>query len=85
MKGISRRAVIVRSPEGSMFEEAIFIVREEFLRSPEQGREELLREAERTAEEYTASLAKRQKNQTWSCLVISRLKRSMMRFSSRLM
>ena len=57
MKGISRTAVVVKPSGGEVFEEAIFIVREDYLRSRENGREELLREAERAAEAYAASPA----------------------------
>ena len=40
VKGVARRVVIVRSPAESVFEEAIFIVREEAERSGGVSREE---------------------------------------------
>ena len=85
MKGISRTAVVVKPSGGEVFEEAIFIVREDYLRSRENGREELLREAERAAEAYAASAAGGERHQSCICRTISRLRRTMMRFSSRLM
>lgn len=85
MKGISRTAVVVKPEDDGMFEEAIFIVREEFLRSREDGREELLREAEKAAEAYAASAAGGTARQSCICRTISRLRRTMMRFSNRLM
>ena len=45
VKGVARRVVIVRSPAESVFEEAIFIVREEAERSGGVSREEVLSEA----------------------------------------
>ena len=47
VKGVARRVVIVRSPAESVFEEAIFIVREEAERSGGVSREEVLSEARR--------------------------------------
>ena len=49
VKGVARRVVIVRSPAESVFEEAIFIVREEAERSGGVSREEVLSEARRAA------------------------------------
>ena len=49
MKGVARRVVIVRSPPESVFEQAIFIVREDVARSGGVSREEVLNEARRAA------------------------------------
>lgn len=47
VKGISRRVVVVRPPDNKIFEEAIFIVRENG-----QGARDVLREACTVAETY---------------------------------
>lgn len=49
LKGVARRVVIVRSPPESVFEQAIFIVREDVARSGGVSREEVLNEARRAA------------------------------------
>lgn len=60
LRGIGRNVVIVRSPDPKIFEEAIFIVREDYLSSPGAGRAELLRQAQSAADGYiTATLGKR--------------------------
>lgn len=85
LRGLSRRVVVVRPP-GSLFEEAIFILREDCGDSPELARKELLREAERAAGFYAAAVTKRRRFSPYACIcrVISRLRRTMMRFSNRL-
>lgn len=52
VKGLSRRVVVVKSPDPKIFEEAIFIVREDVLRSGGRSRSDILREAERVADSY---------------------------------
>lgn len=52
VKGVSRRVVIVRSPDPEIFEEAIFFVRDDFLNSPGVSREELLLQARDAAGNY---------------------------------
>ena len=54
MKGKLRRAVVVPTPD-ALFSEAVFILRDEALRSPGLDREELLREASRAAESFAES------------------------------
>ena len=56
LKGVARRVVIVRSPVESVFEEAIFIVREDIARSGGVSREEVLDQALRAAGEYVGAL-----------------------------
>ena len=48
VKGVSKRVVVVKSPEGETFEQALFIVREE-TGSAEKSRAEVLREARHPA------------------------------------
>ena len=52
VKGVARRAVIVRSPDPRMFEEAIFRVREDYANAGGESREEVLRQARRAAGDY---------------------------------
>ena len=51
VKGMHRRVVIVKSPNPRIFEEAIFIIREDFLQKGSSS-EEVLDEARRAADEY---------------------------------
>jgi hypothetical protein len=51
VKGRNRRVVVVKSPDPKVFEQAIFIVREDFLAG--QGKEtDILKEAEKVADDY---------------------------------
>jgi len=52
LKGTNRRVVVVRSPDEKIFEQAIFIVRDDYLRKEKNSAEKLLDEARRTADEY---------------------------------
>ncbi len=52
VKGVARRVVIVRPPDQRVFEEAIFIVREDYASSGGVSREDVLKEARRAAGEY---------------------------------
>lgn len=52
VKGISRRVVLVKSPDPEIFDEAIFIVKEGISRRPGVTGEELLNEAMSVAEKY---------------------------------
>ena len=53
VKGTSKRIVVVKSPDPKVFEEAIFIVKEDFLGGRE--RRSALKEAQRVADEYIRS------------------------------
>ena len=50
VKGTSKRIVVVKSPDPKIFEEAIFIVKEDFFGGRE--RRSALKEAQRVADEY---------------------------------
>ena len=54
LRGRMRRAVVVPSPDAH-FSEVVFLLQDELLREPGLNREELLREAARAAERYTAA------------------------------
>ena len=45
IRGTSRRVIVVRPPDSRMFQEVIFIMRDEFLRSPGVSKKELLQQA----------------------------------------
>ena len=50
VKGTSKRVVVVKSPDPKVFEEAIFIVKEDFL--GRNGKVDALKEAQKVANEY---------------------------------
>lgn len=52
VKGIARRVVMIKSPDPKIFDEAIFIVRDEAARRPGVTTEELMREARDVAESF---------------------------------
>ena len=54
VKGMNKRVVVVKSPDPKVFEQAIFIVREDFL--AEKGKNvNVLKEAEKVADDYLKS------------------------------
>ena len=53
IKGTSKRVVVVKSPDPKVFEEAIFIVKEDFL--GRQSRTSALKEAQKVADAYIRS------------------------------
>ena len=57
VKGISRRVILVKSPDPRLFEEAIFIVREEALSGGGVNADQVLQEAQRVARGYTRRTA----------------------------
>lgn len=52
VKGISRRVVVVKSPDPEIFDEAIFIVRDDYLNRKGTSPEAVLHEAQQAAEQY---------------------------------
>ena len=52
VKGITRRVVLIKSPDPQIFDEAIFIVKEDALKKSGVTNEEILREAQSVAENY---------------------------------
>lgn len=57
IKGVSRRVIVVREPGAELFEEAIFIVREDCLRGVGVSAEEVMRQARRAAGQYVRECA----------------------------
>ena len=52
VKGIAKRVIVVRSPNPQVFEEAIFIVRDDAAKKSGVSAQDLLREAQDTANAY---------------------------------
>lgn len=52
VKGLSRKVIIVKSPDPKIFEQAIFIVRDDFLSAQGIGEKELLKQAQAAANGY---------------------------------
>lgn len=53
VKGTSKRVVVVKSPDSRVFEQAIFIVREDFLKGRGGGTQpDIIREAQQVADRY---------------------------------
>ena len=55
VKGISKRIIVVPSPDPKIFEQAIFIVREDFVGETGVSEKELLRQARQAANSYLHS------------------------------
>lgn len=56
VKGVAKRVIVVKSPDPRVFEEAIFIVREDYMKTAGVTRSQLLSEAKQAAGVYTGSL-----------------------------
>lgn len=52
VKGITRQVILVKSPDPKLFEEAIFLVKEEALTGDEVSAQQVLKEARRAADGY---------------------------------
>ena len=52
VKGLSKKVIIVKDPDPKIFEEAIFIVRDDYLASQGISQRELMKEAKRAANGY---------------------------------
>ncbi len=62
VKGTARRVIVVRSPDPNVFEEAIFLVKEEYMRSPGVTQSQLLSEARKAAAGYIGGIRKTKKS-----------------------
>lgn len=56
VKGTARRVIVVKSPDPMVFEEAIFVVRDDYLRKPGVSQKDLVRQARQTAKNYTQNI-----------------------------
>ena len=52
VKGVSKRVIVVKSPDPKIFEQAIFIIREDFAGQAGLSEKDVLREARRAAGNY---------------------------------
>ncbi len=52
VKGVTRRVILVKAPDPKLFEQAIFIVREDALSGEGVSAEEVLRQAQAAADGY---------------------------------
>ena len=52
VKGVTKQAILVKSPDPRLFDEAIFIVKEEALTGGEDSTQEVLRQAREAADGY---------------------------------
>ena len=52
VKGITRQVILVKSPDPKLFEEAIFIVKEEAMNQEGVTAEQVIRQARRAADGY---------------------------------
>lgn len=59
IKGITKRVIVVKSPDPSLFEEALFIVREDSFPKNSSSAADLLSEAQKIANGYTGSVNKK--------------------------
>jgi len=58
VKGISKQVIVVKAPIGSMFDEAIFILKEDSLSDSSVDSENILREACAVADDYVRTHCK---------------------------
>ncbi len=75
VKGVAKRVIVVKSPDPRVFEEAIFIVREDYMKTSGVSRTQLLSEARQAADSYVGRMKpkKAQKNRTGLIIVLSSL------------
>lgn len=59
VKGNTRQVIVVRSPDTKLFEQAIFLLREDVLEKRGVGERELLEEARRVADGYVPAKGRR--------------------------
>ena len=62
IKGVSRRVIVVRAPDTTLFEQAIFLLRED---APEVSDAQVLRQACRAADDYVRARAKKRPRRSW--------------------
>ena len=52
VKGITRRVIVIKSPDRKLFEEAIFIVKEDALKDAGVTSDDIIKEAQDVADNY---------------------------------
>jgi len=58
IKGTTRNVIVVKSPDPRVFDEAIFIVREDYMRTGGISRTQLLDDARKAADGYVGTVRK---------------------------
>ena len=67
VKGVAKRVIVVRSPDPKVFEEAIFIVREDYMNSAGISRTQLLSQAKQAAGRYVGSVKSKETGCNGAC------------------
>ena len=52
VKGINRQVIVVKSPDPKLFDQAIFLLREDAFSSPGTNPEQVIRQAQQVADQY---------------------------------
>lgn len=75
VKGVAKRVIVVKSPDPRVFEEAIFIVREDYMKTAGVSRTQLLSEARQAADSYVGRMQpkKAAKKHTGLVIILSSL------------
>lgn len=75
IRGAAEQIIRVRVPVPGLFREAVFFLHEDYLRRSDLSREELLRQAKRSAEEYLRPMIPGKKPKLWlyPCLLLAGL------------
>ncbi len=73
VKGTAKRIIVVKSPDKRVFEEAIFIVREDYLRTGGISQSKLIEQARQAADGYVNGLRKTPKLSTGLLILLSSL------------
>ena len=66
VKGITKQVVVVRCPDTKYFDQAIFMVRDDFL--PDTDTQQLLKEACKAADGYIRQNVERRRPSRWSLI-----------------
>ena len=72
VKGMSRRVVVIDSPEPNFFEQAIFIVKNDAF-SPGVSERQIVDEARSVVQNYLGGVKPRRKKTVWKASLISAL------------
>lgn len=70
VKGVAKRVIVVKSPDPRVFEEAIFIVREDYMKTAGVSRTQLLSEARQAADSYVGRMQPKKAAKKYTGLVI---------------
>lgn len=65
VKGVTKRVIVVRSPDPRFFEQAVFFLREDVFRRGEVSADQVLEEANAVAERWLKQGGKRLRYRRW--------------------